>query len=86
LLSIGGSCEKYLKTFKELGWIIQEVKTRYSTDANTQKETIEYFIMNYRITDAEYTCEINPDLPEFPIMKKDIQQFNVRQSTLGDFI
>jgi len=47
LLSIGGDCEFYLKALKD--FIQVPVKVRYATDANTQKESQEYLIMNYDI-------------------------------------
>ena len=49
LLSIGCDCEFYIDALKEGGWFIEEVYTKYSTDANSQKETKEYFCMNYDI-------------------------------------
>jgi len=48
--SIGGNCQFYLDSYKDAGWFIEEVKTKYSTDANTQNEIIEYVCMNYDIT------------------------------------
>lgn len=49
MLSIGGDCELYLDSFGDAGWIIEEVFTKYSTNANTQEEVKEYVIMNYDI-------------------------------------
>lgn len=47
MLSIGGNCEFYLDALKDC--IIKELKVKYSTDANSQKESTEYLIMNYDI-------------------------------------
>lgn len=50
LLSIGGECEElYVKPLKEAGWFVEEVFVKYSTDANSQKKSKEYLIMNYDI-------------------------------------
>ena len=51
MLSIGGDCEIYIDILGEAGWVIDPVKTKYSTDANTQKDTQEYICMNYDITE-----------------------------------
>lgn len=47
MLSIGGDCEFYLETLKD--FVIKELKVKYSIDANSQKESTEYLIMNYDI-------------------------------------
>lgn len=41
--------EFFLSEFFGAGWIIEEVFTKYSTNANTQEEVKEYVIMNYDI-------------------------------------
>ena len=48
MLSMGGDCEFYLDTLEDC--IIKELKVKYSTDANSQKESTEWLIMNYDIT------------------------------------
>lgn len=66
MLSIGGDCQFYLDILKENNWFIKEVKTKYSTDANSQNEITEYVCMNY-------------DINKFPKMiidyQKDIRDF-----------
>lgn len=47
MLSMGGKCEAYLEQLED--WNIVPVKVKYSTDANSQKESQEYIIMNYEI-------------------------------------
>ena len=47
MLSIGGKCDMYLDQLSD--WVIVPVKVRYSTDANSQKKSQEYIIMNYSI-------------------------------------
>ena len=49
MLSIGGDCQFYLDAFKGPNWIIKEVYTKYSTNANSQELKKEYLIMNYDI-------------------------------------
>lgn len=61
MLSIGGECDFYLEKFKENKWIIDSVKTKYSTDATSQKESQEYIIMNY-------------DIYQLPLMIDSIEQ------------
>lgn len=63
--SIGGDCQFYLDSYEDAGWFIKEVKTKYSTDANTQDVIIEYACMNYDIT-------------TFPKMVYDYRQKNIR--------
>ena len=55
MLSIGGDCEFYLEELSEFN--IQEVYTKYSTDANSQKLSLEYLIMNYDINDLPKMME-----------------------------
>jgi len=64
MLSIGGDCDLYLEKLKD--WNIQEVFVRYSTDANTQKKSKEYLIMNY-------------DIKNTPIMKMSSEQKNLQK-------
>jgi len=53
MLSIGGECEEiYVDPLKEAGWTIDEVFTRYSTDANSQDKVKEYIIYNYNINEV----------------------------------
>lgn len=96
MLSIGKKCELYVEIFRQAGWVVEEVKVKYSTDANTQKEDTEYLIMNYRISFDEdgkeviYNgngkfCNYNPDIPVFPLMKKDEQKFNQRQTRIDNY-
>ena len=61
LESLGGECEWIIDIYKEAGFIIDEVYTRYSTDANTQKKSKEFLIMNY-------------DINELPLMTQSIDQ------------
>lgn len=49
MLSIGKDCQMYLDQLSD--WVIVPVKVRYSTDANSQKLSQEYIIMNYNIND-----------------------------------
>ena len=49
MLSIGKECGFYLDALMDAGWIIKEVTTRYSTNANTQSLSKEYLCMNYNI-------------------------------------
>jgi site-specific DNA-adenine methylase len=50
--SIGGECEAlYIEPLKEEGWVIDPVKTKYSTDANSQNDIQEYICMNYDINE-----------------------------------
>lgn len=64
LLSIGGEGSKklYRDPLKEAGFITKNVYTRYSTDANSQKKSKEYLIMNYNINTLplmQYASEQN---------------------------
>lgn len=61
LLTIGGECGFYIDALKDAGWYIIKTNVKYSTDANTQKESIEYICMNYNIK-------------KIPIMKYDDKQ------------
>lgn len=47
LLSIGGECEFYLDAFREVGFRIDPIPNKYSTNAKHQKEITEYIVMNY---------------------------------------
>lgn len=47
MLSIGGECDFYLEALNNFAQI--PVKVKYSTDANSQKDSQEYLIMNYDI-------------------------------------
>lgn len=50
MLSMGGKCEElYIEPLREANWVIEPVKVKYSTDANSQKESQEYICMNYEI-------------------------------------
>ena len=49
MLSIGGECGHYIDVLTENNWNIVSVKVRYSTDANSQKQSQEYICMNYEI-------------------------------------
>ncbi len=50
MLSIGGECEElYIEPLKEKSWDINPVKVKYSTSANTQKDSQEYICCNYEI-------------------------------------
>lgn len=50
MLSIGGECEDlYVEPLRDEGWNVQDVYTKYSTDANSQNSVKEYLIMNYEI-------------------------------------
>ena len=52
LLSIGGDCQElYIDPLTDAGMIIEVVYTKYSTDANSQKQSKEYLIMNYNINE-----------------------------------
>ncbi len=48
-LSIGKDCDLYIDLLGDAGWIIKEVYTKYSTNANRQKLSKEYICMNYDI-------------------------------------
>lgn len=50
MLSIGGNClELYIDPLKDAGWIMTPVKVKYSTDANSQKDSQEFICTNYNI-------------------------------------
>lgn len=50
MLSTGGECEEiYIDPLTDAGWNIVPVKVKYSTDANSQKDSQEYICMNYKI-------------------------------------
>ena len=68
LLSIGGegSKEIYRDPLKEAGMITKNVYTRYSTDANSQKRSKEYLIMNY-------------DINELPLMQYEAEQNTIEK-------
>lgn len=61
MLSIGGECDLYLDALRKEGWIIDPVTTKYSTDANSQKDSQEYICMNY-------------DINQLPLMIDSIEQ------------
>ena len=61
LQTIGGNCEIYIDLYKEAGWFIDELKTRYSTDAKSQNEVTEFACMNY-------------DISRLPLMIQPIEQ------------
>jgi len=66
LQSIGGECGFYIDSYKDAGWNIIPVKTKYSTDANSQKESQEYFCMNYNIKkEAKLIMENQPNMLNF---------------------
>jgi len=67
MLSIGSKCDLYLEELKDFNII--PVKVKYSTDANSQKESQEYIIMNY-------------DINELPLMKFDSSQKTILENFL----
>ena len=68
-LSIGGECELYLDAFKEAGFYIDPIKTKYSMNAQHQKNTQEYIIMNYDIKKVPTMPlkSINPDQKQLSV-------------------
>lgn len=64
--TIGGNCEFYLDSYKEVGWKIKEVFTKYSTDANSQNPTKEYICMNFNIKNfPKMIMDYQPDLMNY---------------------
>ena len=66
LQSIGGKCGFYIDSYKDAGWNIIPIKVKYSTDANSQKESQEYFCMNYNIKKVpKMIMDNQPDIYEY---------------------
>jgi len=59
MLTIGGECEFYIEELKANNWFIEPVKVKYSTDANSQKESQEYICMNYDIKKVPKMIMVN---------------------------
>lgn len=65
-LSIGGDCDFYLDAFREVGYRIDPITNKYSTNAKHQKEITEYLVMNYNPEKVPLmSIDNQPNLMEF---------------------